>query len=119
MSNSFHYLAAAIFHNTTWIKYFPLQASCCGYLGNVEILSEKGCLLGGSLPALIGQNVAEGLQSILWLAQRERLPTNGEVDVVLGQGPAPLSVHLHGLAVAPQRMPPLKEKNRGEKETGR
>lgn len=77
------------------------------YLGNVEILSEKRCLLRGNLPALVGQDLAEGQQSVLRLAQGEGLPTNCEVDVVLGQRPAPLFVHLHGLTVTAQRVPPL------------
>lgn len=107
----FFYLPASkIFHSISGSNIFPPQASWCGYLGNIEVLSEEGCLLDGGLPALIGQDVAEGLQSVLWLAQREGLPTDGEVDVVLSQGPALLPVHLHGLAVAPQRVPPLKEK---------
>lgn len=84
-----------------------LTQSRRGYLINVEILSEEGALLRGRLPAVIGQDVSEGCHRVLRLGQGEGLPADGEVDVVLCQGPAPLLVNLHGLAVAAQRVPPL------------
>lgn len=83
------------------------RLSAGSYLGNVEILSEKRCLLRGNLPALVGQDLTEGQQSVLRLSQGEGLPPNREVDVVLGQRPAPVFVHLHGLTVTAQRVPPL------------
>lgn len=79
----------------------------CSYLVNIEILSEEGALLRGRLPAVIGQDLSEGYYSILWLAKCEGLTTNCEVDMVLCQRPAPLLVHLHGLTVAAQCVPPL------------
>lgn len=77
-------------------------------LVNVEVLPEKSSLLFGRLPAVIGQDVPQGLHGTLRLAQSEELPTDGEVDVVLGQRPAPVLVHLHGLAVAAQGVSPLR-----------
>lgn len=77
------------------------------YLVDVEVLSEKRSLLLGRLPAVVGQNLPQGLHGAVWLAQREELTADGEVDVVLGQRPAPLLVHLHGLTVAAQGVLPL------------
>ncbi len=77
------------------------------YLVNIEILSEKGALLCCRLPAVIGQDLSEGNYSILWLAKCEGLTTDCEVDMVFCQRPAPLLVHLHGLAVTAQCVPPL------------
>lgn len=76
-------------------------------LVNVEVLSEKSSLLFGRLPAVIGQDLPQGLHRALRLAQSEELPTDGEVDVVFSQRPAPVLVHLHGLAVAAQGVSPL------------
>lgn len=90
--------------------------SSFGHLIDVEVLSEEGALLCGRLPAVIGQDLSEGGHSVLWLAECEGLTADSEVDVVLRQGPAPLLVHLHGLAVTAQRVPPLHE---GTAQTGR
>lgn len=77
------------------------------YLVNIEILSKKGALLCGRLLAVVGQDLSEGCYGILRLSKCEGLTTDCEVDVVLCQRPAPLLVHLHGLAVTAQRVPPL------------
>ena len=83
-----------------------------GHLVDVEVLPEEGPLLRGGLLAVVGQDVAEGLHGVVRLPQCERLAADGEVDVVLGQRPAPRPVHLHGLAVAAQRVPLLEDGHR-------
>lgn len=89
-----------------WLKC-TIDPGRRSYLVDVEVLSEKRSLLLGRLPAVVGQNLPQGLHGAVWLAQREELTTDGEVDVVLGQRPAPLLVHLHGLTVAAQGVLPL------------
>lgn len=74
------------------------------YLVDVEVFPEEGSLLCGGLLAVIGEDVSEGCDSVLWLAQGEGLAANSEVDMVLSQGPAFTLIYLHGLAVTPQRM---------------
>lgn len=87
-------------------------------LVNVEVLSEKGGLLFGRLPAVIGQDLPQGLHGALRLAQSEELPTDGEVDVVLSERPAPVLVHLHGLAVAAQGVSPLGGREKTKTQAG-
>lgn len=89
------------------------------HLVNIEVLSEEGPLLRGRLPAVVGQDLFEGCYSVLWLAEREGLATDCEVDVVLCQRPGPPLVHLHGLAVAAQRVPPLHEQVTRDKQVVR
>lgn len=86
----------------------------CSHLVNIEILSEKGLLLCGCLPALIGQDLSESCYSVLWLVKCEGLTTDCKVDMVLCQRPAPSLVHLHGLAVTAQCMPPLHGEGEGQ-----
>lgn len=89
------------------------------YLVDVEVFPEEGSLLCGGLLAVIGEDVSEGCDSVLWLAQGEGLAANSEVDMVLSQGPAFTLIHLHGLAVTPQRMALLQretERDREQKE---
>ena len=83
------------------------KRSNCSYLINIEIFSKKGALLRGRLSAIIGQDLFEGYYSVVWLAKCEGLTADCEVDMVFCQRPAPLLVHLHGLAVTAQCMPPL------------
>lgn len=87
------------------LQWFSIQRY--SYLIDIEIFSEKGSLLCGCLSAVIGQDLSEGCYCILWLAKCKGLTTDCEVDMVFSQRPAPLLVHLHGLAVTAQCMLPL------------
>lgn len=77
------------------------------YLVNIEELSEEGSLLCSCLSAVIDQDLSESCYCILRLAEGERVATDREVDMIFGQRPASLLVHLHGLAVTPQSVPSL------------
>ena len=87
------------------------------HLVDIEVLPEEGGLLGGTLLAVIDENVPEGGCRIVRLLECIGLPADGEVDVVFRQRPALPTIHLQSLAVAAQRMPPLKRESAQKQRT--